>query len=392
MLGAEDRQAVELILTEAWDEAVVVSAVEVVAGRSHVIRLVADDGRTAIVKRPRTADSGGRWGEEPAGLATEWAALDLLNGMPEPVAPRLLGGDPVRKLVVIEDLPPGRLLADSLLGADPGRAWADLIAYAKVLAALGAWSRDRAAEHAAACRRRGLDAGGAGGSWWVRVIERSRGDFLAAAIGIGLPVTGVDAEIGEIEQILDGGIAPGFVHGDPCPDNVVLSDGRCRLLDFERSSWGSVVLDAAYLIAPFPSCWCFAGLPAEAAGRALAAYRAGLRAGGDVPTDTSNGDWDQAVAAALAGWLVVRGDLIARAWDGTGDDRWGTTTMRPRLLAWSQSLLDAPGTTAFPALDRLARALAEHAHEAWPGVTVPTYPGFAGPGATTVQPPPDWPG
>lgn len=392
MLGGDDRRAVERILAEAWGEAVTTSAVEVVAGRDHVIRLFANGRRTAIVKRPRTANSGGRWGDEPAGLATEWAALDLLNAMPEPVAPRLLGGDPVRRLIVIEDLPPARLLADSLLGADPGRARGDLIAYAEALAAVGAWSRDRTAEHAEARRRRGLDAGDARGSWWVRVIERSRGDFVAAAAGIGLPVTGVDAEIAEITQILDGGIAPGFVHGDPCPDNVLVIDGRCRLLDFERSSWGSVVLDAAYLIAPFPSCWCFAGLPAEAAEPALAAYRAGLTAGGHGPTGASDGDWDQAVAAALAGWLVVRGALITRAWDRNGDELWGTTTMRPRLLAWVESVLDAPGATAFPALARLAGALAEQAHEAWPGVRVPIYPAFARPGVAAVEPPADWPG
>ena len=70
MLGTEDRRAVEWILAEAWGEAVMVSAVEVVAGRGHVIRPFADDGRTATVKRPRTANSGGRWGDEPAGLAT----------------------------------------------------------------------------------------------------------------------------------------------------------------------------------------------------------------------------------------------------------------------------------------------------------------------------------
>jgi hypothetical protein len=389
MLDAEDRRAIEGILAEAWAESVAVSAVEVVAGRSHVVRLFADDGRTAILKRPRAADSGGRWGDEPTGLATEWAALDLLNAMPEPVAPRLLGGDPGRRLIVIEDLPPGRLLADSLFGADPGRAGADLIAYAKALAAVGAWSLDRAADHVAARCRRGLDAGG--GSWWVRVIERSRSGFLAAAAGIGVPVAGVDAEITEIEQILDGGIAPGFVHGDPCPDNVVLIGGGCRLLDFERSSWGSVVLDAAYLTAPFPSCWCFAGLPAEAAGPALAAYRTVLASGGHEPNHTYNADWDQAVAAALAGWLVVRGDLIARALDGNGDDPWGTTTMRPRLVAWVEGLLHAPGTTAFPALARLVGAFAEQAHKAWPGLTVPTYPAFARPGVPAVEPPADWP-
>ncbi|HEU4370551.1 MAG TPA: phosphotransferase [Methylomirabilota bacterium] len=390
MLGSDERRAAERILAEAWGEAVAVRAAEVVAGRRHVVRLSADDGRTAILKRSRATDSGGRWGDEPAGLASEWTALDLLGAMPEPVAARLLGGDATRRLIVIEDLPPGRLLAHSLLGSDPVTAWADLVAYAEALAAVGAWSRDRAAEHAAACRRRGLDPGG--GSWWVRVIGRRREGFLAFAADLGLPTAGADAEIAEIEQILDGEIAPGFVHGDPCPDNIVLIDGRCRLLDFERSSWGSVVLDAAYLIAPFPSCWCFAGLPAEAVGPALAAYRAGLAAAGQEPAHGPGRDWDRAVAAALAGWLVARGDTIARVWSQDSDDLWGTTTMRPRLRAWLEGFLAAPGAAAFPALARLAGVLAEQAREAWPDVTVPAYPAFAGPGAGAVEPPTGWDG
>jgi hypothetical protein len=386
MLGDDDRGAAERILAEAWGEVIEVRGVEVVAGRRHVIRLLAHDGRTAILKRPRATDSGGRWGDEPAGLATEWAALDLLDSMPEPVAPRLLGGDPVRRLIVIEDLPPGRLLATSLLGDDPARARADLIAYAEALAAVAAWSHARADEHTAALRRRGLDPGG--GSWWGRVVGRRRDGFLAAAAGLGLPTAGAGTEIAEIERILDGGIAPGFVHGDPCPDNVVLVDGACRLLDFERSSWGSIALDAGYLVAPFPSCWCFAGLPADATGPALAAYRARLTHA----AHAAGADWDRAMAAALAGWLVVRADTIARAWDKNGDDDelWGTTTMRPRLLAWLESFLDAPGAAAFPALVRLAGALADVAREAWPDATVPAYPSLASPGAATVEPPADW--
>jgi Ser/Thr protein kinase RdoA (MazF antagonist) len=388
MLGSDERRAAERILADAWGEAVAVRAAEVVAGRRHVVRLSADDGRTAILKRRRARDSGGRWGDEPEGLTTEWAALDLLGAMPKSVAPRLLGGDAARRLILMEDLPAGRLLADSLLGSDPVAARADLVAYAEALAALGAWSRDRAAEYAAARRRRGLDPGG--GSWWVRVIEPRRDGFLAVAAGLGLPTAGAGAEISEIEQILDGAIAPGLVHGDPCPDNIVLIDGRCRLLDFERSSWGSVVLDAAYLIAPFPSCWCFAGLPAEAAEPALAVYRAGVAAAGQEPAHGPGRDWDQAVAAALAGWLVARADTIARAWNQESDELWGTTNMRPRLRAWLEAFLAAPGAAAFPGLTRLASALAKQAREAWPDVTVPAYPAFAGPGARAVKPPTDW--
>ena len=72
------------------------------------------------------------------------------------------------------------------------------------------------------------------------------------------------------------------------------ADG-CRIFDFEISGWGPVVLDAVYLLAPFPSCWCFARLPAEVAAPALDAYRAVVPAGFELGPD-----WDAAMAAAVA--------------------------------------------------------------------------------------------
>jgi Ser/Thr protein kinase RdoA (MazF antagonist) len=389
MVDADERRAGERILASAWGGPVVVERAEVLAGRDHVVRLTTGDGRTAILKRDRAEDDRGRWGDELDALATEWAALDLLAAMPEPVAPRLLGGDAERRLLLIEELPPGRLLAQSLLGSDADTARADLVAYAEALADLGAWTHGRAAEHAAARRRRGLDPGGR--TWWVDAIDRARPAFLAAVEARGLPTGGVDAELAEISGVLDGGTVAGLVHGDPCPDNVVVVDGRCRLLDFERSSWGSIVLDAAYLIAPFPSCWCFAGLPAGVAGAALAAYRSRLAAAGmGVDALGPDGDGDRAVAAAVAGWLVVRGEAIARLWQADGGERWGTTTMQPRLRAWLASYLAAPGAAAFPAFSRLVAALADQVAEGGHERPVPTYPAFAGAGTPTVSPPGEW--
>jgi hypothetical protein len=49
MLGSDERRAAERILADAWGEAVAVRAAEVVAGRRHVVRLSADDGRTATL-------------------------------------------------------------------------------------------------------------------------------------------------------------------------------------------------------------------------------------------------------------------------------------------------------------------------------------------------------
>ena len=135
----------------------------------------------------------------------------------------------------------------------------------------------------------------------------------------------------------------GLVHGDPCPDNVLIFPGGCRVLDFERASMASVALDAAYLLAPFPSCWCFGRLPADVVAAGLSAYEEALDGGRGGPGRRL----DRAVAAALALFAVVRvGD-----WRGPALDAptvWGTTTARPRLAAWTAALLAAPGAAAFP--------------------------------------------
>ena len=104
-------------------------------------------------------------------------------------------------------------------------------------------------------------------------------------------------------------------------------DGRCPIFHFEHSGWGAVVLDAYYLLAPFPSCWCFGRLPASVAAPAMLAYRGRLEAAG-IGLGPS---WDAAMtAAALGAWIVGWADAIAKVLEE--DDEWGTTTMRLRLL------------------------------------------------------------
>ena len=177
----------------------------------------------------------------------------------------------------------------------------------------------------------------------------------------------------------------GLVHSDLCPDNTHIADGSCRIIDFETSGWGPIALDVAYLLAPFPSCWCFASLPAEAAGPALLAYRdqvtnAGMELGPD---------WEAALTAALAGWVVARGARIGRALEEDRD--WGTTTMRPRLLTWLHSFIEAASRTgALPRLRSLAEAMREQLRRRWPDAVVPDYPALARPGAPLARRPRSW--
>jgi hypothetical protein len=199
-----------------------------------------------------------------------------------------------------------------------------------------------------------------------------------------VPTGGAGDEIDELGALLNATGPLALVHGDACPDNVRIVDGSCRIFDFEISGWGPVAFDAAHLLAPFPTCWCFARLPAEVAGPAVEAYRARVAAAG---IDTGPG-WDAAMAAAVIGWIVIRGDIVTRLLDK--DPEWGTTTMRPRLLAWLRSFIQAAGRAgALPRLHTLARGLDDELSRRWPGTVIPDYPALARPGSAPIQVP-DW--
>ena len=209
---------------------------------------------------------------------------------------------------------------------------------------------------------------------WIDAIGGSKEPFLAMAAQLGLSTDGVGREIDSLGGLMDGAGYVGLVHSDLCPDNTHIADGNCRIIDFETSGWGPVALDVAYLLAPFPSCWCFASLPAEVADPALAAYRdqvtsAGMELGPD---------WEDALTAALAGWVVARGARIGRALEEDRD--WGTTTMRPRLLTWLRSFIAAASRTgALPRLRTLAEATHERLLLRWPDAVVPITRPWPGP-------------
>jgi len=372
----------ESLLTSHWGANVVVRDAEKIWDRSHIVRLrLAGDDRTVVLKRPRERNFGGR----SRGFDAELAALRFLSPMETAVAPRLLGADPSARILIMEDLGPGSSLADSLMGTGRGRVGADLISYARAIGAMHAWSIGRSREYARIRAGLGGSADAAPAPDWMDAIAGSKERFLAMAARLGLATDGVDREIDSLGALMEGDGYVGLVHSDLCPDNTHIADGRCRIIDFETSGWGPIALDVAYLLAPFPSCWCFASLPAEAAGPALLAYRdqvtsAGLELGRD---------WEDALTAALAGWVVARGARIGRAMQEDRD--WGTTSMRPRLLTWLGSFVGAAGRTgALPRLRALAEEIREQLRLRWPDAVVPEYPALAAPGAPLARRPASW--
>jgi Ser/Thr protein kinase RdoA (MazF antagonist) len=381
VLSAAEYEVAGSVLSDAWGEPVEVSAADLVWKRRHVVRLATRDGRSAILKRLRRQRSGEEAGRDEFGI--ELASLEFLGGMPDPVAPRLLGADVSAGILIMEELPRGRSLARTLLHGDRDGAIADLISYATALGSLHAWSIGRAGEFERARARYSPSADPR--PWWVERIDSRRAVYLRIASELGASTDGVDAEIDAIVRILGGERHRSFVHGDLCPDNVRLSAGRTRIFDFEESSTGSPALDAAYLLAPFPSCWCFASVPESISAPAMNAYLAALTAGGVQTTD----ELQLELAAALAGWVAARGNMIERALKG--DEEWGTTTMRPRLVAWTERFAAvAAATGTFPVLRAIAERLNKRFQSLWPDAIVPAYPALAEPRRRALAQVPDW--
>lgn len=377
MLSAAETRAAQALLNTHWGTRVTINRAEKIWDRHHIVRLhLADDDRSVVLKRRRAENFGGR----VRGVDAELAALEFLNPMEPAIAPRFIGADASAGILLMEDLGPGSSLADSLLQRDRARAQADLVSYARALGTLHAWSAGRFGQYAEIRARRSPSADSPTTPHWIDAIADGRARFLVVSTQLGLPTDGVDEEIDSLGPLMSDSGYVGLVHSDLCPDNTHLVDGNCRIIDFETSGWGPMALDVAYLLAPFPSCWCFATLPAEFADPALLAYREQMaKAGIDL-----GADWEAALTAALAGTVVARGPAIGRAFDQDRD--WGTTTSRPRILTWLHSFIGAASPTgALPRLRSLAEAMHEQLGLRWPDTVIPDYPALARPGAMLAR-------
>jgi hypothetical protein len=357
-------------------------ASEVVWERPHVVRVSLKDGRSVITKRPRqNRDTGAVGAPEREAFERERAVLELLADVFDSPAPHLVGaaGD----LLVMEDLPPGRSLAELLLGADEDAARAGIVSFAGALGQM----------HASAVGMEGrfgvlrqppdrsmvTDKAVAG---FVTLADRFRSDVASGRLA--------DDAHAVADDLRADGWWRTLIHGDPCPDNTRIEDGqsgRFRIFDFEHASFGSCVLDASYVVAPFPSCWCFGRIPDDISAGAVAEYRRVL---GEVrPQALDDRAWDGALTTALAAWVVARGQMVLTLLDADSD--WGTTTVRVRVRRWLDAFLAAAHRSdRYPALRAVCTTLSEELAKAWPDAVLGDYPSLPTGASTVVDVPAFW--
>lgn len=265
--------------------------------------LVEFDGAPAVVKRI----TGGPDAAERH--RNEVAALRLAGRVrPRPVA-ALLASDPAARVLVLEHL--------ERAGPAPVR-WS--VQYATALARLH--SAPTAADGHGMPRYRGAGPGD---------VEA----FLGLADRLGVPVPPSTAvELAGVLARLEGGAADALLHGDPCPDNAIVTGDGIRFVDLEGAQRGPGVVELAYLRIGFPTCWCVAALPAAHVAAAETAYHDERRSLGHAGTP---GD----LTDACIGWLIQGDALVERARRRGADHltavtrrdwAWGTATARERLL------------------------------------------------------------
>ena len=313
-------------------------------GRAVVARLILDGGRSVVVKgpaRPITDDGSSDDPWSPVNrFRNEVTSLQTLNGAGG-LVPKLLAADFERMWMVLEDLGDEQSLADTLLGSDPTLAMSAVSAWAAALGQLHRNSSDPAIMARWASQRAALGPLPAPESAAV-VLASARAQLEKITT---IPLEAEAAAI-EVDRRLSDQRWWAMTPRDPCPDNcALLPNGSVALFDFEGGGIRHSLLDAAYLVTTFPTCWCTGNLPPRVRSAGLDVYR--------IAADWGFEDFDEHLSAAAAfhGLWVLNSFRMTDALGERGKSGWH----------WTEVDFDLPSPRQIVALavDDLERAVGD---------------------------------
>lgn len=334
------------------------------SGRSYIYRCTlldapADAPERVIIKAMRVWEHLKHEEETRSLIYNDWAGLQFLSDItPEPgFTPRFYAGDTNSALMVMEDLGTHPGMHDLLLGDDSHVAADALIRYSTMLGRIHAISigKHERYEHL----RTGLGTS-------IHYDHWDDQNLLAVLKELDIaPVSGLEQELAQLDAIIrEPGPFLAYTHGDPCPDNVLVTQ-EIRLCDFEFGAYRHALVEGVYGRIHFPTCWCVNRLPAAIIQQMEQAYRAELIQG--YPEAKDDKLFAQAVTIGCLYWTV--GDCSKRLERMMQED-WqpnGRASGRQRLLA---RFAIAAQTTAeysyMEAIGETLTALAAKLQALWP--------------------------
>ena len=375
--------------------------------RCHLTQAPPGAPATVMVKRRRPGDYDSDAHDAPAtqGLYRDWAGLEFLSALSMELggdiagSPRFYAGDRAAGFVIMEDLGSARGLDDHLLNGTADEAERGLLMLA---AALGRMHAATTGRESAYMRIRGaLGPGDGPAARAANAAEVARaGESLAdrCTAACVTPAPGLTQDVvAPAAAVADPGPFLAYTHGDPCPDNTVVSlssrgypTDALRLFDYEIGGYRHALWDGVYGRVRFPTCWCVRDLPEALVERMEVTYRAELVRG--CPEAADDRLYTRALVQSCAAWvLTTLGRSLASALDA--DSEWGVATQRQRILLRLRVFADLSRRSGcLEALGETAGRLGEALGARW-GTDPPPmdlYPAFTrGPaGDPSALPPP----
>ena len=276
--------------------------------------------------------------------------------------------------VVLQDVGSGPDLADLLLGTDPAAATAGLRGWATALGTLHA--RTAACEdHLQEALNRNaarlkVPAPPAAGT--PAMLARA-----ATSLATDLPLLGVHASEQALDELrgldnLLGGPAQAWAltPADACPDNNRLTPDGLVLLDLEGAQSRHVAWDAAYLVVPWPSCWCSWRPTPAAADAALESWRAAV----DLPYVRGPG-FERDLRTVSLGWAMTSAGWFVRRAVADDHPHPSTPTRKAMVQHRLVAATDQPNPQ-LPALTALAQEVLHATYDAWGEVLLGLAPAF----------------
>jgi aminoglycoside/choline kinase family phosphotransferase len=378
-------RAAEAALSRTAGTAVVIDAVRDLGDdqrRNLILRASATDpdgaSRSVIIKATRAADfdATAETAYVTSGLVKEWAATTLLHDQAAESgrSGALLAADIAQGVLVFEDYGADLAsLVQPLLHGSASEAAQALTAYAIALAQLHTETIGCRAQHARIIRTSlpGATLPPPGHGW----IEREPRTVIGL-LGGSIPD---DDMMLMASRLQSPGPWQALVHGDPCPDNVLLAvDGTASLIDFEFARPGHALLDAVYWRMGFPTCWCAGRVPATLTEQLDDAYRSALA--GAVPAVTDRDVFRRECAIIAVIWMF--GSLAWLLEEALKEDtEWGIATRRSRILHYLEAAIQqASDADVLRGTRRTAGAWLEDLRGRWAGCSsLALYPAFTTP-------------
>lgn len=321
--------------------------------RNRVVRAAREDGSTVIVKRYLTSDNDGRW--------RELAALRTLQGSAADV-PEVVACDD--QMAVMQDLGDHPHLASVLLDDNPSATQDGLKEWARALGRVHAAGLSRVAAFEAEF----LSHTGRSSDYMQELLDDAAASWPQLArrleVEIDTPFELLAQAPRRLRTRLDT-ISP----GDTCPDNNLSRDGVFTLIDLEFASARHAIWDVAFLVVPWPSCWCAWTMPHRAVVDAVSAWgdAVGLHPGPDL-------EHDLALAVDTWHWLSANWllDRLLGGQDGQRPDR-----PSPRAQDRIARSLDAVASSSvFPELAAAADKLLAGLVARYDVEALPSMPAF----------------